>query len=326
MFGNYQPNNPPPSGHGGFPYTEIPSGFTGFYKSDIPVGDSAIILVNFSKDAVCTGVFYTKLYGTHSGYTPFTIPISLSQAPDSVIVFIISSDALSDISKVGSTITVDNISFTGVSSQPVLLNGDFEQWQTIESKSVNSWYVENSNSTTQIQTTDRVEGNYAAQLVTYLGDHNGKPKANAQRLSTSYWDDICRCNIGGYPYSQLKDTLAFWYKYNPSGKDTAQVGLQFKKNKFSYFYSMRYLLAAPSYQYIEVPFDLPFAPDTVMIEFLSSLWSVDLAVPCDFNRELALKNINEIRPGIRIFETSAKTGTGIEEWLGYLETERAGRS
>ena len=53
---------------------------------------------------------------------------------------------------------------------------------------------------------------------------------------------------------------------------------------------------------------------------------MDLAVPCDFNRELALKNINEIRPGIRIFETSAKTGTGIEEWLGYLETERAGRS
>jgi hydrogenase nickel incorporation protein HypB len=52
---------------------------------------------------------------------------------------------------------------------------------------------------------------------------------------------------------------------------------------------------------------------------------MDLAVPCEFNRELALKNINEIRPGIRIFETSAKTGTGLEEWLGYLETERKSR-
>jgi len=51
----------------------------------------------------------------------------------------------------------------------------------------------------------------------------------------------------------------------------------------------------------------------------------DLAGPCDFNRGLALKNINEIRPGIRIFETSAKTGVGIDEWLGYLETERANR-
>jgi hydrogenase nickel incorporation protein HypB len=45
---------------------------------------------------------------------------------------------------------------------------------------------------------------------------------------------------------------------------------------------------------------------------------VDLAVPCGFDRELALKNINEIRPGIRIFETSAKTGAGLDAWLGYL--------
>jgi hydrogenase nickel incorporation protein HypB len=52
---------------------------------------------------------------------------------------------------------------------------------------------------------------------------------------------------------------------------------------------------------------------------------IDLAGPCDFNREAALKNINEIRPGIRIFETSAKTGAGIEEWLGYLEEQRKGR-
>ena len=45
---------------------------------------------------------------------------------------------------------------------------------------------------------------------------------------------------------------------------------------------------------------------------------IDLAVPCGFDRELALKNINEIRPGIRIFETSAKTGAGMEAWLDYL--------
>ncbi len=45
---------------------------------------------------------------------------------------------------------------------------------------------------------------------------------------------------------------------------------------------------------------------------------IDLAVPCGFDRDLALKNVNEIRPGIRIFETSAKTGAGMEAWLDYL--------
>src|ERR1700690_123486 len=50
---------------------------------------------------------------------------------------------------------------------------------------------------------------------------------------------------------------------------------------------------------------------------------IDLAVPCGFDREAALRNINEIRPGIRVFETSAKTGAGMQEWLGYLAEERA---
>jgi len=48
---------------------------------------------------------------------------------------------------------------------------------------------------------------------------------------------------------------------------------------------------------------------------------IDIAGPCDFDRELALKNINEIRPGIRVFETSSKTGDGFEDWLAYLEEQ-----
>src|SRR5580693_2105654 len=53
---------------------------------------------------------------------------------------------------------------------------------------------------------------------------------------------------------------------------------------------------------------------------------VDIAEAVGFDRETALKNINEIRPGIRIFETSAKTGAGMEEWLAYLDAERNERS
>ena len=53
---------------------------------------------------------------------------------------------------------------------------------------------------------------------------------------------------------------------------------------------------------------------------------IDLAEPCGFDRETALKNIREIRPGIRILETSAKTGAGMAEWLEYLTEQRAVRS
>jgi hydrogenase nickel incorporation protein HypB len=45
---------------------------------------------------------------------------------------------------------------------------------------------------------------------------------------------------------------------------------------------------------------------------------IDIAEPCGFDRELALRNINEIRPGMRIFETSAKSGAGMDAWFDYL--------
>jgi hydrogenase nickel incorporation protein HypB len=49
---------------------------------------------------------------------------------------------------------------------------------------------------------------------------------------------------------------------------------------------------------------------------------MDIAAPCGFDREAAVRNINEIRPGIRIFETSSKTGAGMDEWLTYLAEAR----
>jgi len=52
---------------------------------------------------------------------------------------------------------------------------------------------------------------------------------------------------------------------------------------------------------------------------------IDIAEAVGFDRESALKNIREIRPGIRIFETSAKTGVGMAEWLAYLAQARPAR-
>lgn len=45
---------------------------------------------------------------------------------------------------------------------------------------------------------------------------------------------------------------------------------------------------------------------------------IDLAEACDFDRDLARANIEAVRPGMRVFETSAKTGAGMDEWMGWL--------
>lgn len=47
---------------------------------------------------------------------------------------------------------------------------------------------------------------------------------------------------------------------------------------------------------------------------------IDLAEACDFDRELALKNIRSINPDACIVELSAKKGTGIEDFCDLLLT------
>jgi hydrogenase nickel incorporation protein HypB len=49
---------------------------------------------------------------------------------------------------------------------------------------------------------------------------------------------------------------------------------------------------------------------------------MDLAEACEYDRETALRNIREIRPGIEIMELSAKRGAGMDAWLAFLERKK----
>ncbi|MCC6364202.1 MAG: hydrogenase nickel incorporation protein HypB [Bryobacterales bacterium] len=56
------------------------------------------------------------------------------------------------------------------------------------------------------------------------------------------------------------------------------------------------------------------------------LTKMDLAAACEFDLDAAVRNIHAVRPGMRIFETSAKTGLGIDEWIHFLLRPRGRRS
>jgi len=131
--GGYMVDSPNTDGnnwHGGVPYTEMPTGFRGYYKCNIAVGDSGLILAAFSKGGINIGMYFYKIGGIKTDYTLFNFPLipALTQTPDSVMVGFTSSDLVNNIIKGGSTITVDSVSFTGVTSQPSTLYGDFEIW------------------------------------------------------------------------------------------------------------------------------------------------------------------------------------------------------
>lgn len=55
---------------------------------------------------------------------------------------------------------------------------------------------------------------------------------------------------------------------------------------------------------------------------VAAITKCDLAEACEFNRDLAMANIASVRPGMTVFETSAKLGNGIDQWLAYLASRR----
>lgn len=49
---------------------------------------------------------------------------------------------------------------------------------------------------------------------------------------------------------------------------------------------------------------------------------IDLAEAVEFNLEAAHEHIQRVRPGMEVFEVSAKTGEGMQEWLQFMEGMR----
>jgi hypothetical protein len=281
-FININPESAPTEWTGGMPYSEKPTGIRGYYKYNVASADSATIIVTFSKAGINIGTYFLSIGGVHSTYTlfDFTFNPALAVAPDSVSFGALSCKFAPDKEQpsgpAGSILIMDSVSFTGVISQPTLLNGDFELWESQTYDSPNEWIVHTRNGEGLNKTNDAYSGSYAIELKTYLGNQDGSPAAQQGYISTGYYPDNCDGNcqqMGGFPFTNQKDTLAFYYKYTPSSDDTASVSLNFKKNGVNIWGTGTNLLAAATYQYKEIPFDIGQSPDSVIIDILSSYWN-----------------------------------------------------
>jgi hydrogenase nickel incorporation protein HypB len=49
---------------------------------------------------------------------------------------------------------------------------------------------------------------------------------------------------------------------------------------------------------------------------------MDLADAVEFDRAAAMKNIDAVRPGMKVLEVSSKNGAGMTQWLEYLMDQR----
>ncbi|HEY5589641.1 MAG TPA: T9SS type A sorting domain-containing protein [Paludibacter sp.] len=283
-FGTYMGyflNTPAKNGNislwtGGMPYSEKPTGIRGYYKYNVATADSAMIILVFRKGTNTIGTYQYRIGGIKNTYTLFNMALipALTETPDSVVFGIVSSDYMKNENGVpGSILKIDSVSFTGVTNQPLAMNGDFEFWQQNQSPyELDGWNESNNNSKGLNRTTDAKTGQYALELTTYLGEENGTPRAQPGNATTGYYDNTCSCTKGGKPYSQQIDTLAFWYKYSPTSNDNAQISLDFRKNGLHIWWEQKALTAATNYQYVEIPFNVWQVPDTMIVQIQSSLW------------------------------------------------------
>jgi len=261
---------------GGIPYAQKPTGIRFYYKYAPAGTDTAAVLVMFKKSGAIIDSFLITLPKTVSSYTlgSYKPKNPLALTPDTVIFGAISSMSIlrNGGGIAGSTFVIDSVTFTGVTSQPANMNGDFENWTADSFQYPTGWYASYPNA---VQTTDKQSGSYALQLTT----SNAGGKIQPGNASTGYYPNCHgNCNEkGGYPYTLTKDTLEFGFKYAPMKGDTAQINLSFIKGGMSVFYAGLYITStATTYRDTIVPFDNPgTTPDTVIVTLQSSYHNHD---------------------------------------------------
>jgi hypothetical protein len=262
---NGQPSSGTSAPRGGIPYTQQATGIRFYYKSTIMSGDTALVLVQFKKSTSLIGSYFFKISSTKSTYTLFSSAFSpaLPMAPDSVMFAAVSSNVFAGTSIIGNMLQLDSVSFTGVSSQPVNFNGDFELWNPMVNYNLAGWGLSDLGK----QTTDAFSGSYALELITNYDPYNGgnpyMAKAQTGTPNNHY---------GGYPYTNQNDTLVFYYKYAPASgsNDTANLSANIKKSGSGIGGMSVNLPPAASYTRVKVPLQVASVPDSLEIDIQSS--------------------------------------------------------
>jgi len=307
--------------HGGIPVTEKPTGLKGYYKYNMGVEDTAMIIAIFSKAGINLGTYFISLEGPKTAYSLFehTFDPPLTETPDSMILAIASSYVIYEHAYGGSELYLDKLELTGVTQQPPSLNGDFEDWLTDSSESPLSW-ASMGLAGNVVKSNVAADGQHALTLRT-LWDEADSSLVPGMVISSSV-PLLYAFSEGGFPITNLKDTLAFYYQYTPAQQDdqgvlaiymaatsldywdqkivfTPKLGKpstnQKAPNRMNQYVWSNQLMLAPcsTYQYMEIPFDLtehPIIPDRMIIMASSSSHEGDN--PSYAGSELLLDNLH----------------------------------
>lgn len=245
----------------GFSYTQAPDSLIGYYKSDVLSGDTAIFVINFSN--LGTAIFDTvfSFVGSQATWSRFSFPLDVSQNPDSCFIAVASSNAINEVGvQPGSWLMLDSIVLVGSGITQNIPNFNFENWTIDTLNILSDWAPSDAVS----QTTDNQEGNFALRLETVASD--------GDTSFITYNGQVSNGSIvGGQPFNIMADTLTGFYKYLPSGSDTAAFSMSFQKNGSSFNQKFYLFQAQSTYTSFNIPFDAGQVPDSMFVVIASSI-------------------------------------------------------
>jgi len=249
----------------GIPYTAEVDSLIAWVKYDIQPGDSATIITSQQINGSDI-ISLRHLKGQQDDWTRIAMALNAS-AQDSLVVAFSSSDLILEEGLAGSWLRVDGIELVRAgSTPPALPNASFENWTEITFSNPDGWGSLNPAlsllglAPNVTPSTDSHSGNLAAQLevTAFVGD--------TVPALLVYGDPTDDFEQSGVPYTGTPSSFKGWYKYQPSGTDTAAIFITFLKEQAIIGVQL-VVITGENSDY--VPFDLPLTllqfPDTVQL-------------------------------------------------------------
>jgi len=254
--------NDPLNGDGGVPFPEQPTRISGYYRCNLVGNDTALMVVIFKSGGAIISTDIFKFTGSVNTYTYFQYALSLGGIADTMIFAATSSNLLNNVGvQAGSWLELDGLDLQVTTQVP---NGAFENWDSLNYESPNGWHM---NGDSIFKSTDHFAGSYSIKMVTQ--DYGG---GNVQ----SAYITTGRMNGpgGGLPYNFQNDTLIGYYKFIPSGGDSASVNISVTNHGTIVGGNGRFLAPASNYTLFKIGFTSSLAPDTMRIDFSSSKYPI----------------------------------------------------
>ncbi len=213
------------SSNRGLSYTEQADSIIFHAKYDIDPNDSAEVSCRFSKNGPVINSGKMVLKGKANNYQRFSIPFDwsgISTKPDTLKITITSSSA--SLFTGDNSVIIDDLRAKGASMKSIP-NGSFEQWQDFATEEVSGWgsfnlfheFALNQSSVSKVSNSR--SGNYAVQIqsLQFFTDTFGVFfNIPYERLANE--NQTPGVAINGKP-----ETISFYYKYQPTGTDTARA-------------------------------------------------------------------------------------------------------